>query len=120
MPNGQKKTAHAGRENIRYGVAFLILLILLVIFLSARSRKRKKQAMELAAAAEAQAAAEAEKQKELDAQREIEEHKKMLRDEAEANVNAKENAITNEIRDFAQKNPEITAALLRSLMREEK
>ena len=102
------------------GAVVLILLILLVIFLSARSRKRKKQAMELAAAAEAQAAAEAEKQKELDAQREIEEHKKMLRDEAEANVNAKENAITNEIRDFAQKNPEITAALLRSLMREEK
>ena len=34
MPNGQKKTAHAGRENIRYGVAFLILLILLVIFLA--------------------------------------------------------------------------------------
>lgn len=34
MPNGQKKTAHAGRESIRYGVAFLILLILLVIFLA--------------------------------------------------------------------------------------
>ena len=34
MPNGQKKTAHAGRENIRYGVAFLILLILMVIFLA--------------------------------------------------------------------------------------
>ena len=34
MPNGPKKTAHAGRENIRYGVAFLILLILLVIFLA--------------------------------------------------------------------------------------
>ena len=34
MPNGQKKTAHAGRENIRYGVAFLILLILLVVFLA--------------------------------------------------------------------------------------
>lgn len=44
----------------------------------------------------------------------------MLRDEAEANVNAKENAITNEIREFAKENPEITAALLRSLMREEK
>ena len=34
MPNGQKKTAHAGRERIRYGAAFLILLILLVIFLA--------------------------------------------------------------------------------------
>ena len=34
MPNGQKKTAHAGRESIRYGVAFLILLVLLVIFLA--------------------------------------------------------------------------------------
>lgn len=38
----------------------------------------------------------------------------------EANVNTKENAITNEIREFAKENPEITAALLRSLMREEK
>ena len=88
--------------------------------LSARSRKRKKLTAEAQADAEAQAAAEAERQKELDAQREIEEHKKMLRDEAEANVNAKENAITNEIREFAKENPEITAALLRSLMREEK
>lgn len=34
MPNGQKKTAHAGRERIRYGAAFLILLILLVVFLA--------------------------------------------------------------------------------------
>jgi len=34
MPNGQKTTAHVGREKIRYGAAFLILLILLVIFLA--------------------------------------------------------------------------------------
>ena len=34
MPNGQKKTAHAGRERIRYGAAFLILLILLMVFLA--------------------------------------------------------------------------------------
>lgn len=105
---------------IGIGAVILILLIVLIIVLSARSRKRKKLAAEALAAAEAQAAAEAERQKELDAQREIEEHKKMLRDEAEANVNAKENAITNEIREFAKENPEITAALLRSLMREEK
>lgn len=105
---------------IGIGAIILILLIVLIIVLSARSRKRKKLAAEAQTAAEAQAAAEAERQKELDAQREIEEHKKMLRDEAEANVNAKENAITNEIREFAKENQEITAALLRSLMREEK
>ena len=103
---------------IAIGGIVLLLLLILIIVLVAHSRKRKKQAAAEAAAAEAAAAAE--QQRQLDAQREIEEHKKMLRDEAEANINAKEDAITDEIRNFAKENPEITAALLRSLMREEK
>ena len=43
----------------------------------------------------------------------------MLQSEALANSNPKESAITEEIRSFAQENPEITASLLRSLLREE-
>ena len=43
----------------------------------------------------------------------------MLQNEALANSNQVESAITQEIRDFAKENPEITASLLRSLLKEE-
>ena len=44
----------------------------------------------------------------------------MLQEEAKASANPKENAITQEIREFAERNPEITANLIRSLMREDR
>lgn len=53
-------------------------------------------------------------------QREIEEHKRQLQSEAMASSDEKENAITQEVRDFVKENPEITAALIRSMLREEK
>jgi flagellar biosynthesis/type III secretory pathway M-ring protein FliF/YscJ len=48
---------------------------------------------------------------------EIEQHKKQLLENAQ--VNSKENAITNEIRTFANENPEITASLIRSMLKED-
>ena len=92
---------------------FILLIILVIIFLVRRARKHRAEE-------EAEQFEEAERQRQLDIQREIEEHKLMLQNEAKASANQKENAITEEVRDFARDNPEITAALLRSLLREEK
>ena len=49
------------------------------------------------------------------------EHKKMLQTEAMKNSgdSQKENAITEEIRNFAKENPEITASIIRTMLREE-
>jgi len=88
----------------------LVLLLLVVILLALRSKKKKQKKAEAAAA-------EAASQEAIN--KEIEERKKMLQDEAMANSNPMESAITQEIRDFAKENPEITASLLRSLLREE-
>ena len=96
------------------GGALLLVILLVVLLLALRARKKRRER-----AAEA-AQAEAERQHQLELQKEIENHKKMLRDEAEASTNAKENAITDEIRSFAEQNPAVAAALLRSIMREEK
>ena len=46
--------------------------------------------------------------------------KKKLQNEALAQAVTKESAVTDEVREFAHENPELTASLLRSLMREEK
>ena len=78
--------------------------------------KRTPRATCSATAAAAAAAALPTKE---DIEREIEEHKRQLQNEALASANSKENAITEEIRNFAKENPEITAALLRSMLRED-
>ncbi len=62
-------------------------------------------------------------QSELDEQRaqmeeEISQYKKQLSDAAKAATNPKEEAIVNEVRDFAKQNPEITANLLRAWLKE--
>ena len=62
---------------------------------------------------------EEERQRQMSIQQEIEEHKRQLQNEAMATAQTKENAITEEVRNFAKENPEIAAALLRSMMREE-
>ena len=49
-------------------------------------------------------------------QQEIEERKKQLKNAAMGEES--ENAITNEVREFARNNPEITANLLRNWMKE--
>ena len=98
------------------GALLLLILILLIVILVLRARRKRKKAEEEAAAAAAAAAALPTKE---DIEREIEEHKRQLQNEALASANSKENAITEEIRNFAKENPEITAALLRSMLRED-
>lgn len=109
------------------GGGFLLLLLLLIILIVLLARKKKKKKNE-----QEQALAEAQEQLEqiepleevIDAedaefnlQQELEERKRQLRENAQSNT--ADEAITNEVREFARNNPEITANLLRAWMKEE-
>ena len=92
-------------------IGILLLLILILIFMMMmRSRAKKKKLVAAMADAEAEQA-EADR-----IQQEIEERKKRLKDAAIGDQS--ENAITNEVREFARSNPEITANLLRNWLKE--
>lgn len=93
------------------GLALITLLVILMAILMHRSKKKKLAAQ--AALEEAQA------QTISNAQLEVEQHKQQLMEEAQAASQTKESAITEEIRNFAKENPEITANLIRSLLKEE-
>lgn len=96
------------------GGVLLLLILLLVILLSLRRKKKNKQADEQKKLEE-----EAERQR-LETERAIQEHKKKLQDQALEGAKPEESAIVNDVRDFAEKNPEIAASLIRSMMKEEK
>lgn len=98
------------------GGVLLLLIIILVIVLSLRSKKKHQDEDEKAR----QALLEEEEKRRRENERAIAEHKKRLQDEAKAGTNPAENAIINEVRDFAEQNPEVAAALIRSMMKEEK
>ena len=89
------------------GVLLLIILIVIII-LSGRRRKRKKATEGPANAAEPVG---------LDLQRDLEARKRMLMEGAE--LSKQENAITDEMKDFARENPEITANILRTWLKED-
>ena len=110
------QTGLSMRQMLLIGLGALLLLLLIVvviILLVRRSRKRRENA-------ELEQMEAEERQRQAELEREIEEHKRLLQSEAIAQANTKESAITEEVRDFAHENPEITASLLRSVMREEK
>ena len=90
------------------GIVLLLLIILLVVILLVR-RKAKKKVM---------AASEQAEDLMRTAQEEIDAHKRMLAEAAQANSDPKDNAIVDEVREFAKQNPEITATLIRSLLKE--
>lgn len=92
------------------GALLLLILILVIVILVLRARRKRKKEEEAAAAALADQA---------NIEKEIEEHKKRLQNEALDAEAQKDNAITQEIRNFARDNPEITATLLRSLLKED-
>lgn len=93
---------------VALGVVALASAILLFVLLARRRKRQRQQEQEEEAAALA---------REQDLQAEIEQRKKELMETAQANT--KESAITNEIRQFAKDNPEITAALIRSMLKED-
>ena len=97
----------------------LLLIVIIVIILLSLRRKKKKEEDEDEKARLAQME-EDEKQR-RENERAIAEHKKKLQEEAKTKAaNPAESAIVNEVRDFVEENPEIAAALIRSMMKEEK
>ncbi|MEL7623595.1 MAG: flagellar basal-body MS-ring/collar protein FliF [Clostridiales bacterium] len=93
---------------IAVGAALLLIVILVVVFILLR-RRAARLAREREKALKAQ---------QEDMENEIERYKQELANAAKATVNAKDDAITGEIRQFARDNPEITANLLRNWLKE--
>lgn len=97
------------------GVGALLLLLILIPIILLLLRRRKKNKVHAAE----QALIDAEKERQAQMEREIAEHKLMLQNEALASKNVKEDAIMQEVRTFAEQNPEITANLISSMLRED-
>lgn len=95
----------------------VVLLLILVIVLIALRAKKRKEEDEALAAAQAEEAARAASQVEMES--EIDAYKRALTEGARSESNAKEDAIVDEIRDFAKQNPEITANLIRAWLKED-
>ncbi len=85
-----------------------LLLIILLIVSAVRKHRKKKNELKIVADEAA-----------LAAQREIEDHKQKLINDANASTDHAGDAIINEIRGFAEQNPEITASLIRTWLKEE-
>ncbi len=90
---------------------FLLILILLVFLVTRRSKKKMQE----------QLAAQQEQNQETinELQQTLEETKRSTLEEAAKQRGEENNANANEIREFAKNNPELTAALIRSLMKED-
>ncbi len=116
-PNGGIFANLTPRQLLIIGGAFaLILLLILLLAVIASSRGKKQRRAEAALRAQEQAA----EQRRVEIEQTIADHKKKLQDEAMATIpKPEENAIAEEVRNFAEANPEITAALIRSMMKEE-
>lgn len=99
---------------IAAGVALLVLIIVICVVIVA-VKKRKRAKAELAAEEEERKRAEAEKRQ----QAEINDYKRSLEDMAKANLDPKNEAIVEEVKSFARANPQVTANLLRTWMKEE-
>ncbi|WP_099205318.1 flagellar basal-body MS-ring/collar protein FliF [Scatolibacter rhodanostii] len=93
---------------IAAGIVFLIFLLLGIIIISRRRAKRAKVA----------AALQEQEEERLRIQNEIAAHKKQLSEAASSGLNASDDAVMTEVKDFAKTNPEITANLLRSWLKE--
>jgi len=83
-----------------------------VIALLKRGKKAKLRAL-----AESEEKAKLEEQKRK--QSEIETYKRSLEDMAKGNIDPKDEAIMTEVRNFAKENPQVTANLLKSWLKEE-
>ena len=91
------------------GICLVIGVILLILLLLMRKRHKAKTV------------AQEEESAQLinSLQAEIEERKKQIAEAAQAETNPSDGAIVDEIRGFAKDNPEITANLIRSWLKED-
>lgn len=100
---------------IAIGVGVLLLILIIVVLILRRRRRQADETEELETedlAAEELSEADAAEQEEIDA------YKRELEDAAKSAVDKKDEALVNDIRNFAKENPEITAALLRNWLKE--
>ncbi|MFV0498342.1 MAG: flagellar basal-body MS-ring/collar protein FliF [Candidatus Fimivivens sp.] len=88
--------------------ALLLIILIVIIVLIQRKKKRKKVP---------ESAEEAVAPISLDLQRELEARKRVLMESAE--LSKQEDAITDEMKNFARGNPEITANILRTWLKED-
>lgn len=95
------------------GIALILIVIIVVLVVM---RRRKKAASQKTAAMLAE---EEEAERRRVEQEEIEQHKRDLAKNAQSQEDSKEAAIANEIRKFSHENPEITAHLIRSMLKED-
>jgi len=91
---------------IAAGAGLLLLIIGAVVVIIIVKRKKKMMAME------------EDQQTEESRLSEIEEYKKHLESLAKEGMDVKDEAIMNDVRSFAKENPEITANLIRSWLKE--
>lgn len=90
-------------------IGFGVLALLVVIILVVRMLRKKKPTVE-------EVDELAMEQKRI--QQEMDDKKRLLREAAEAK-SSQENSIANDVRTFAKENPEITAGLIRSWLKED-
>lgn len=91
------------------GLLLLIILIVIIIF-SRRGKKKRKKGADGSDKTTPEPIG-------LDLQRDLEARKRMLLEGAE--LSKQENAITDEMKNFARDNPEITANILRTWLKED-
>ncbi len=90
--------------------ALLLIILIVIIILSGRRKKKRKKEAESGNNPSAEPIG-------LDLQRDLEARKRMLMEGAE--LSKQENAITDEMKNFARENPEITANILRTWLKED-
>lgn len=101
------------QDYILIGIGFLVLVLVIVIVIAIIKRKKKAR-MQEEAEAEDRARAELELQKQF----EINRYKKTLEDTAKGKIDPKNEAIVEEVREFAKNNPQIAANLIRTWLKE--
>lgn len=102
------------------GLLVIMLIITAVVIGMRRKARRELEEEERRLQEEADRIEREELEKRRNIERGIEDHKRMLQDEAKSASNQIETAITEEVREFAVQNPELTASLIRSLMKEDR
>ena len=96
---------------IAAGAALLVIIVLIVVVIIIINRKRKKRLLEMMIDEQ-----KAEEEKQL----EIEQYKKQLEMLARSSsMDVKDEAVLNDVRSFANENPEVTANLIRAWLKED-
>ena len=98
------------------GGVLLLLILILVLVLAARRRKKNAEDEEK----RQQALLEEEEKRRKEQARAADEHLRKIKEDAQKSVDPNQSAVVEKVREFAEENPEVAAALIRSMMKEEK